>query len=197
MLTAPACKQINKSIDDTLHGSPKVSKEDAFFNHDAVSDAAKPNFLEDAGALAAAEASLHNIPELKGKPIKMFGDMHLYDDGRIMLKVQDPDTLQNVNEYDYDNKQWGPKTPVNTGSVTPDMISRAVIPLDSIHFKYVAKMFKEFTDSAKHYNSTSRLDHIYFVRDVNKWYCSDIAGTRSSYQIYFKPDGTVSEFDKR
>ena len=77
------------------------------------------------------------------------------------------------------------------------MISRAAIPLDSTHFKYVATMAKKYADSAKHYNSASRLDHIYFVRDVDKWYCNDIKGARMNYEIYFKPDGTVTEFDKK
>ena len=53
-----------------------------------------------------------------------------------------------------------------------------------------------YADSAKRYGSKTRLDHIYFVKDVNKWYCNDIAGTRSNYEIYFKPDGSVKEFDK-
>ena len=37
-----------------------------------------------------------------------------------MIQLQDPDTLQNVNEYDYDsNKEWGAKQPVNTGFSYP------------------------------------------------------------------------------
>ena len=95
LLAASSCRQLNKSFDDTLHGHPKVSREDAFFSHGSE-DAGKPNFLEDPQALAAAEAALHQIPELKGKQIRMYGDMHMYDDGRILLQVQDPDTLQNV-----------------------------------------------------------------------------------------------------
>ena len=80
LLFFTACKQINKSIGDTLHGTPKISKEDAFFNHDADNDANKPNFLEDAHALGQAEASLRNLPGLKGKVVKMYGDMHMYND---------------------------------------------------------------------------------------------------------------------
>jgi hypothetical protein len=196
ILLLAACNQITKSVDDTLNGRPRQNKIDAFiYSNDNHSVG---NFLTDAGALAQAEESLRNLPELKGKKIKVYSDLHMYDDGRIMISIQDPDTLENVNAYVYSSdKEWGARQPVNIGgSVTAENISSQSIPLDSIPFKTVAKMAKIYADSAKHVNSTSTIDHIYYEPQVREWYCSDIAGPRSSYEIYFNPDGSVKEFKK-
>jgi hypothetical protein len=191
-----SCRQINKSIGDTLHGQPKQSKEDAFFSSSSGSN--NTNFLIDVHALAQAENAFRNIPELKGKTLNVYDDMHMYDDGRIMLKIQDPDTLQNVNEYDYSsNKEWGPKQPVKIGSIEANNLNSLTIPLDSIHFVTVAKIAATYADSAKHYGSTTQLSHIYYVQEAHRWYCNDIEGTRLNYEIYFNANGSVKEFEKK
>ena len=196
-LLLTACNQITKSVDNTLNGRPRQNKIDAFMSSDDNHNSAS-NFLTDAGALAQAEKALRNLPELKGKKINVYSNLHMYNDGRIMISIQDPDTLQNVNAYAYSSvKEWGARQPVNVGgSVTAENISSQSISLDSIPFKTVAKMAKIYADSAKHVNSTSTIDHIYYEPQVREWYCSDIAGPRSSYEIYFNPDGSVKEFKK-
>jgi hypothetical protein len=193
----PACNQITKSIDDTLNGRPRRNKIDAFMSSDD-SNSNTSNFLTDANALAQAEAALRNLPELKGKKINVYSDLHMYDDGRIMIKIQDPDTLQNVNGYDYSSdKVWGARQPLNIGSnATAENVSSESITLDSIHFKNVAKMAATYADSAKHVGSTTRISHIYYVPEVKKWYCNSMVSTRSSYEIYFNPNGTIKEFVK-
>ncbi len=193
-----ACKQITKSIDDTLNGRPRQNKIDAFMSSEDDGNSNTSNFLTDANALAQAEAALRNLPELKGKKINVYSDLHMYDDGRIMIQIQDPDTLQNVNSYDYSSdKQWGARQPVNIGgNITAESVSSQSIPLDSIHFKTVAKMAKTYADSAKHVGSTTSINHIYYEPQVREWYCNDMTGARSSYEIYFNPDGTVKEFKK-
>ena len=193
----PSCKQVTQSIHDTLYGRPRQNKIDAFMSsNDGNSNTT--NFLTDANALAQAEAALRSLPELKGKKINVYSDFHMYDDGRIMINIQDPDTLQNVNSYDYSSdKEWGARQPVNIGgNATAESVSSQSIPLDSVHFKTVAKMAKTYADSAKHVGSTTRIDHIYYVPEVKEWYCNSMTGARSSYEIYFNPDGTVKEFKK-
>jgi hypothetical protein len=156
------------------------------------------NFLTDAPRLAKAEQALRDLPEFKSKPIRLSGDMHMYDDGRIMLSVQDPDTLGNVNAYEYSRDgEWGPRQPVKmTGNVTADMISSNAVTLDNLHFMTVAQMAKVYADSAKHVSSKSIINHIYYEPDAHKWYCNDIEAPRANYEIYFNPNGSVKEFRK-
>jgi len=190
-----SCNNITKSIDDTLHGQPKQNKEDAFM---ASTNEKTINFLSDAHALAQAETALRNLTELKGKKINIYDVINFYDDGRILCKVQDPDTLQNVNEYDYSSEkgEWGAKQPVNiTAAVSADM-STEIVPLDSIPFASIVKIGKVFADSARRVGSKSTLNYIYYVPRVKEWYCDDIKGTRVNYQIYFNTDGTVKEFKR-
>jgi hypothetical protein len=192
-----SCKQINKSFENTLHGRPIQSKEDAFFS-DHIGNRNSANLLADKNHLLQAETSLRNIPELKGKPINVFDNLHFYDDGRIMIQIQDPDTLGNINEYDYSrDKEWGPRTPVKIENIGGQAVRPKTIPLDSIRFVTVAKMTAIYADSVKNKGSNTRLDHLYYVEQAHRWYCNDIEGNRSNYEIFFNANGTVNEFKKR
>src|ERR1700742_893170 len=78
-----ACKWVNKSVDDTLHGRPSADNTDYM----AATDR-KDNFLMNATDLMNAQKALEQLPELKGKKLVCFDDMHIYNDGRIMLELQ-------------------------------------------------------------------------------------------------------------
>jgi hypothetical protein len=191
-----ACKQVTQSLHDTFEGKPQKSKLEAYLSTD--DEHSGSSFLTDAQRLAKAERALRDLPEFKGKPIWLSGDMHMYDNGRIMLSVQDPDTLGNVNAYEYSRDgEWGPGQPVKmTGNITPEMISSSAIPLNKLHFVTVAKMANVYADSARHVGSKTIINHIYYEPDVQEWYCNDIEAPRANYQMYFNPDGSVKEFRK-
>jgi hypothetical protein len=190
-----SCNNITSSINDTLHGRPKVNNKLTGFT--AAYHGAAGNFLSDLSALQQAENSFRNIPELKGKRLKVFGDFHLYDDGRIMIAVQDPDSAQNVNSYNYRGQgEWGAKEPVNISSSTAQTLSTLTFPYDSARFTTVARIAAVFAARAQAAGSSSRLTHVYYVPEAHSWYCNEIEGSRASYEIYFNPDGTVKEFKR-
>lgn len=187
-----ACKWATKSIDDTLHGRPTVDNTD----YQASAYKGSDNFLTNTNALTAAEKSLRNIPELKSKTLKVYGDPQFYDDGRIMIQIMDPDTAGNVNEYDFNGQDWGPKTPVKVSAGEFTQVDNNSILLDSIPFTTIIKIAAAYTAKAIENNSKTSINHVYYVIDAKKWYTNDIENDRTTYQAYFNRDGSLQSFNR-
>ncbi len=191
-----ACNNISSSFNDTLHGKPKMSADERFFasagNHNTT------NLVTDKATLQKAESTLRNLPEFKGKSIKVFNDLYVYGDGRIMLDIQDPDTLQNVNEYEYETNasKWTSK-PVTITAGDINSINNSTISLDSIRFTNVPAIAAIFAQKAKSVDSESKLTDIYYIPSSKQWYCDDIKTTRANYTIYFNTNGTVKSFTRQ
>ncbi len=188
----PSCKWATKSIDDTLHGRPTVDNTDYMASAYKGSD----NFLTNPQALNDAEKALRNLTELKGKQIKLYNDAQFYDDGRIMIQVIDPDTANNVNEYDFNGQEWGPKKPVQISSSDISQMGLQTFALDTMPFSRIAKLAATYAQKAKQNNSTSAVSHIYYVPEAGEWYCNDMETPRANYQLFFSPDGRVKEFKR-
>jgi hypothetical protein len=113
-----------------------------------------------------------------------------------MIDLQDPDTAANVNEYDFNGQEWGPKKPVQISSGDISNMGTQTFALDTMPFNRVAKLSAIYAVKAKQNNSTSTVTHIYYVAEAGQWYCDDIVTPRANYQLYFHPDGTVKEFKR-
>jgi hypothetical protein len=187
-----SCNWVTKSIDDTLHGRPTVANIDYMTSAYTGND----NFLTNKQALTDAEQSLRAIPELKGKKLIIYGDAQFYDDGRIMIDVQDPDTASNVNEYDFNGQEWGPGKPVQMSTADINNMNMQSFALDTMPFARIQQMAIVYASKAKQINSTTTLNHIYYVPDAGKWYCNDMESPRANYELYLNPNGTVKEFKR-
>lgn len=44
----------------------------------------------DANTLQQAEDALKALPQFAGKELNVFQNVHFYDDGRIIIEIQDP-----------------------------------------------------------------------------------------------------------
>lgn len=156
------------------------------------------SILNNADALKKAEESLKNLPNLKGKEIRVFQDIHFYGDGRIMLDIQDPNNPNNVDNYVFRNGSWEAPQPVQI-SGEGDM-SANTFSLNQFPFESVAKIYKQLEDKAKEIEGAKISDHIYGTLSVIHQEVkvnTNIDGSREKWLGYFKPDGSLIEFKKR
>lgn len=154
------------------------------------------NILNNADALKKAEEALKNLPNLKGKDIRVFQDIHFYGDGRIMLDIQDPNNPNNVDNYVFRNGVWEAPQPVQIygdGDMSANMFSMSQFPS-------VAKIYKQLEDKPKEIEGAKISDHVYGTLSVIHQEVkvnTNIDGTREKWLGYFKPDGSLIEFKKR
>lgn len=161
------------------------------------------NILNNAEELQKAEDALKNLPQFKGKELRLFQNVDFYggDLPRIELDVLNPDNLKNVDHYIYQNGKWSEPQPVQiTGE--GDMMANTT-PLKDIKFPIVATIYKNWHEKAKTIEGAGKepLDFIYFNKQVQwneqYWDAPTIEGTREAYNITFNLDGSVREFKKK
>src|SRR5690606_10577746 len=70
------------------------------------------DFLTDSTALHNAEQLLRVLPQFMDKPIHIYGDIHFYDDGRVITKLQHPDNPNFIDQYTYRWGEWSEPEPV-------------------------------------------------------------------------------------
>jgi hypothetical protein len=156
------------------------------------------NILSDANALKSAEESLRNLPNLKGKEIRVFQDIHFYDDGRIMLDIQDPDKPENIDNYVFKNGKWGSPQPVQI-SGEGDM-KENTFPLNTLKFETIESVYKQLEEKATGIEGAKITSHIYVTLNVMHQTVrinTDIDGTRERWYGYFNVDGSLLEFKKK
>lgn len=159
--------------------------------------------LNNAEELQKAEDALKNLPQFKGKELRLFQNVNFYGGKlpRIELEVLNPDNLKDVDHYTYKNGSWSEPQPVQiTGE--GDMMANTT-PLKDVKFAAVATVFKNWTEKAKTIEGAGKepLDFIYFNKQVywneQYWDAPTIEGTREAYNITFNLDGSVREFKKK
>ena len=200
-----SCDWIQKSIDETFQGSDKKGavKNDNGRQVDEASllseeDQQQAIMFGDSIKLKSIQNSLKALPKFKGKdiifiPVIVFYD---YQGGYVSLAIQDPDNLENLDEYKYTNGEWQPSTPVNTS--IRSYWKQKLHNLNEVDFSTVSKIYKTAMEKMKTIEGAEKLTHIYLSDYDNdlRWHLS-IRGARKNYTLYFKINGELISFEEQ
>src|SRR5690606_22624190 len=155
------------------------------------------NFLKDTTALRKAKEALYNLPQFAGKKVWLYGDIHFYEDGRVNLKLQNPENSEYVDEYSYRDAVWGEPAPVQISGHMNTKDKR--MDLDKIRFETVATIVHNYNEKAEDIEGAKPLTHVYgIIWDSGRlmWYPRNINGSRKRYGIEFTLDGQVKRFQQ-
>ncbi|MFD2555914.1 hypothetical protein [Sphingobacterium tabacisoli] len=188
-----ACGENNKKTENNTQTTEETGKSGA-----ASGDAEQAgNFLTNRDALKKAEAELKDMPKFKGKDVKVFQNIHFYEDGRIQLAVQDPEKPENIDDYLFQGGKWQEPQAVQI-SGDGDM-SANVFALSTLKFETVADIYKQLEAQSKEVEGAKIDGHIYYNLNVmhqkGQW-MTGVQGTRGQYSGYFNADGSLIEFKK-
>lgn len=214
-----ACNPFRNSIHDTLYGSDTDSSYKTKANpaegnststHVTISSrstttttterststviSSEGSLLGDENRLEAAERGLRQLPALSGKEIRLYGFIHFYDDGRIMLNIQDPGTPEYIDAYVFNDGSWeGPK-PVQLS--VHDNIKTALVKLTDLPFKHVAAVYRNYRMKSDGITGAEPPTHIYarLYDNTVGWYPRSISGSRERYFISFHEDGSLDQY---
>ncbi|MVT08001.1 hypothetical protein [Chitinophaga tropicalis] len=222
-----SCKQIVKSVDETLHPADTVAKAQAqthteYQVPDAVNiqqqveevlrtvvethtsvhidthtDGKSKQFLTDTTALKKAEAALRALPQYAGKEIYVYQTAHFYDDGHISLMLRHPENPRYVDNYQYRNGKWSEPQPEQLS--VRDNIEDRLVPLDLVNFVHIAGITKLYNEKASEIEGAKQSTHTYMTvwRKQPSWYPNSISGSRERYSIEFNADGTLKSFTQQ
>lgn len=156
----------------------------------------KNDFLIDSITLELAEKKLRALPQFAGKKIRLYDDIHFYNDGRVMTSIQHPDNPEYIDEYEYENGIWEEPKPVQI-SVRTNVESK-LFNLDQIRFATVAKIIKTYNEKASTLEGAKPASHAYGIFSGGKltWYPRTIDGSRQKYAIEFYKDGTLKSYNR-
>jgi hypothetical protein len=155
--------------------------------------------------LDQAKQAFKELPRFKGKKINLYKTISFYDDGRIYLTVQDPDTPSHINGYQYHLHKAGGRW-TNDGPYKLDHtdypLQNGLFPLDSFSFSTAAKIVTAYNAKARTVGSNETLDMVeydhYFAGRGNWNYEEKINGGTNregvEYKILFKDDGSIKYF---
>ncbi|SEW51473.1 hypothetical protein [Chitinophaga arvensicola] len=215
LTTLAACNPFRNSIHDTLYGSDTDSSYKTKGRQDAgnsssshtvtsstttttvtehstrTTTASRSGFLGNEVQLEAAEHALRTIPALSGKDIYLYGFVHFYDQGRIVINVQHPGNPEYIDAYEYNDGAWSGPKPVQLS--VHDNIKIALVKLDDLHFKQVASVYRNYRDKSDRIEGAVPPTYLYAMLRDNKvsWYPRTISGSRERYFISFHPDGSL------
>lgn len=187
ILVISSCQRLSQSIKDTFNTRPEErvwrAREERI-----------KGFVTDEAELDSAESRLRRLPQYLSKSIKLYADIHFYDDGRIMTKLQHPENQDYVDAYTYEGGQWGKPVPVQLS--VRDRISDRLVALDSVPFHTVAKVVENYNEKAASIEGASPIDHVYLIvhNGAANWYPNQIDGSREIWRIFFSLDGSVVSF---
>lgn len=206
-----ACEGVIRSVKDTLGDSTKVSNKktesvnpptvDVDYEKLAPAEDKTPapvyDFLLDTSALRKAEQALRGLPQFAGKNIRLYKDIHFYDDGRVMLKLQHPGNPEYIDEYRYQEGSWSGPEPVQISVRTP--IENYIFDLDSMRFETVATIARHYNEKASSVEGAEAATHVYGIiwdKDRFIWYPRSINGSRERFGIEFTLDGAIKTFKR-
>ena len=186
-----ACQQVSQSIKDTFNTLPEEQATAQTSGNGRI-----VGFVDDSQALAQAEESLRSLPQYQNTSIYLYGDIHFYDDGRIYAQLQHPEKPEYIDTYSYGNGTWSGPEPVQL-SVYDDLESK-LVALDSVPFSTVATVARHYNEKAATVAGAGDTNHIYLIirYGITMWYPQQIDGTRESWHIYFRRDGSIATFKR-
>ncbi|ERJ60459.1 hypothetical protein [Sphingobacterium paucimobilis] len=190
-----ACGENNKKTENNAQTTEEAGKSGSA--SDKGESEQGGNFLTNRDALKKAEAELKDMPKFKGKDVKVFQNIHFYEDGRVQLALQDPDKPENIDDYLFQGGKWQEPQAVQI-SGDGDM-SANVFSLSTLKFETVADIYKQVEEQSKEVEGAKIDGHIYYNLNVmhqsGQW-ITGVQGSRGQYSGYFNADGSLKEFKK-
>lgn len=158
------------------------------------------DFLTDKQALIDAKQSLMDLPKFKGKEVMVFQGFFISQDGEFEIELQDPENLDNIDSYSYNEGIWSSPVPVQIFG-SGDM-SYNLTPLKDLRFDVIPDMVKIYEEKVVGIEGADpHLSDIHFhlwvPSQTRYWSAGFIEGTREEYTLDFNLDGTIKEFEKR
>lgn len=198
---AVSCNKLSRTIEKTLNPDKNQQTEnptdssDSKTNDTSIKKTEIP-FCENVKALEAAETSLRNMPQFKGKNINIYRSVHFYEDYRISLKIQHPDNPEYIDEYYYSDGKWNDPKPVQT--TKRDKIEENLLALDKIPFANAHNVYRSLQEKIREIPDVEKISTIYVIayKGNPRWYPSSINSPRSKYSIEFNADGTLKSFEQ-
>ncbi|WP_353185388.1 hypothetical protein [Parapedobacter lycopersici] len=189
VLLMGACRQVSQSITDTFNTRP----DEHLFSE---ADERISGFVADEAALARAEQQLRELPQYRSRSIYLYADIHFYDDGRIMAKLQHPENPEFIDAYTYSGGKWSDPTPVQLS--VREQLQEKLVALDSVPFRTVATVIRNYNEKAALIAGADQADHVYLIirYGITQWYPNQIDGSRELWYIYFHRDGSVASFER-
>lgn len=198
LLVLVSCDEINKSFLDTLKEAPEPTFPETV-ETPAISATETATSEPDFKNLQQAEDALKSLPEFKGKPVVLYNSVHFYTNGNILLKVQDVENSNYINEYFYQKGQWeGPK-PVQLSKSEEAEISEKIFPLKGFPFITAGIVLANYNEKAKNVAGAIPTKYVYFIfnNDYSWWYPTSINGERKRWEILFEKDGSIKKFERK
>ena len=213
LLLIASCKQINKSFQDTIHPRPEkgdTQTVSSAFSGGITDSTIRPqekhysSIFESAEKLDRIQAALLDLPQFKGKQIKLYQSLDFYDyqGGRISIKIQNPDTTENIDNYIYQDGKWQDPVPVKiTGNVG---FMSFLMPVDRIRFSTAKKVYDQTTAKGKDVQGAKEVQFVDFSymkygshdRERAYWFTA-VEGVRNDYSLDFDIDGNLTEMKPR
>lgn len=193
-----SCKEFKNSINDTLTEKATAAESENVTATSSIEN--KENeilFVSNLLELKKAEKALRNRTEFKGKDIFIYRTIHFYDDGRINVKLQNPDNPLFIDEYQYRDGKWNEPTPVRLSK--NDEIQPYLFNLNRVPFRNVVNVYNTLIEKRKEIGSKSTDYTIYiaYYKDRVNWHPSTLMNDRYEYEIEFNEDGTLQSLEMK
>lgn len=214
-LLMASCKEVRKSIDETLHPLPgKLAKADtgdakttgntspSTILSSSTTFSSGPedqhfkSIFDNAAFLDSIQQQLCNMPGFKGKKLFFMAGLYFYDyrGGMISVDLQDPDNPDNIDTYTYSNGEWERQQPVKITGNRHFPLQMLLMPLEEIKFSTAKKVYDIAVEKSKTIEGAKSIQHVYFSHikavHVKEWYIM-IQGDRWNYRITFDVNGDL------
>jgi len=202
-----SCKEVRRSIDETLHPvaqkkqAPAVSNTSSssttFSSSTVISSSSEEvssSIFESAATLDSIQQALYNVPHLKGKKLFFMAGFYFYDyqGGMISVDLQDPDNPGNVDTYAYSHGAWEIQKPVKMAGMQHFPLDMLLMPLDEVKFSTAKKVYDIAVEKSKTIEGAEPIQFVYFSQikavHVKEWYIM-IQAARHDYRITFDVNG--------
>lgn len=200
-----SCNELTQSIKDTLNPVPKKDshtlKEKSWDGKEIttnppVSLKVVEPIAKSVHALQEAESSLRSLPQFEGKEIFVYRSAHFYNDGRIILGIQDPMNPSMVDKYTYKDGKWQDIQPVRITKA--DRLEDYLVALDNAPFVRVNKVYEAIQQVGQEIGSDEAEVIVYFVAHKGRvrWYPTQLRTERSRYSLTFDEEGNFISFEQ-
>lgn len=187
-----SCNELSKSIKDTISPAPQTETHapEPLVPQQPIPIAASID------ALQQAENRLRSLPRFEGKEIVVYRSAHFYDDGRIILNIQDPTDPGIIDRYTYNHGVWQEPEPVRI--TRSDRVEDNLVSLDKAPFTTANKVYETVRQKLHEINSDQKKVTVYFVpyKGGIRWYPTRLTTERSRYSLAFDEAGNLQSFEQ-
>lgn len=189
-----SCTQVTQSFKDTF---AQPAEGGAAAKMQEKGNELRTNHLREAGYLRAAKQALEKLAKFQGKVLHVYSDIHFYDDGRIMLNLQDPSIAENIDTYTFRDGQWQSPEPMRVSG--SNGLNNALIPLEKVDFGTVSMLYDYMNQESQAIEGAADVNHIYLIirtMDIgSQWYAS-LQGARGTYSLRATLSGEILRFER-